>query len=73
MALNYLICQGSVLPIPGAKSAAQAEEFAGALGWSLTAEEVAVLQAEVRKFRAAVNDSSLPAKVVNDLLMAAQL
>lgn len=42
VALNWCICKG-VLPIPGAKNAAQAEENAGALGWRLTEEEVAKL------------------------------
>ena len=28
------------MPIPGAKNAEQAEEFAGALGWRLSNEEV---------------------------------
>lgn len=28
------------MPIPGAKTAEQAEEFAGALGWRLTDEEI---------------------------------
>lgn len=36
VALNWLLIQGNVVPIPGAKSAAQAQEFAGALGWSLS-------------------------------------
>lgn len=40
MVLNWLIAQGNVVPIPGAKNATQAEEFAGALGWRLTNEEV---------------------------------
>lgn len=38
VALNWLIHQGT-LPIPGAKSAAQASANAGALGWDLTDEE----------------------------------
>jgi aryl-alcohol dehydrogenase-like predicted oxidoreductase len=38
VALNWLIRQGA-LPIPGAKTATQAESNAGALGWSLTDEE----------------------------------
>jgi aryl-alcohol dehydrogenase-like predicted oxidoreductase len=42
VALNWLICQGT-LPIPGAKNAQQARENAGALGWRLTADELAVL------------------------------
>ncbi|MDR7417137.1 MAG: aldo/keto reductase [Armatimonadota bacterium] len=42
VALNWLVLRGAV-PIPGAKNARQAEENAGALGWSLTTEEVALL------------------------------
>ncbi|PSB34320.1 aldo/keto reductase [Stenomitos frigidus] len=42
VALNWLIAQG-VIPIPGAKTADQARQNAGALGWSLTAEEVETL------------------------------
>lgn len=44
VALRWLIEKGTV-PIPGAKSASQARENAGALGWSLTAEELAALDA----------------------------
>lgn len=51
VALNWLIRKGA-LPIPGAKSAAQAEENAGAVGWQLTEEEVALLDfASVRMRR----------------------
>ena len=39
VALNWCI-QKMTMPIPGAKNAEQAEENAGALGWSLTEEEV---------------------------------
>ena len=42
VALNWLICQGAV-PIPGAKNARQATDNAGALGWRMSAEEVARL------------------------------
>jgi aryl-alcohol dehydrogenase-like predicted oxidoreductase len=42
VALNWIICKGAV-PIPGAKSAAQAEQNAGALGWRLGADDVAAL------------------------------
>ncbi|KAJ3707156.1 hypothetical protein LUZ61_010861 [Rhynchospora tenuis] len=42
--LNWLICQGNVIPIPGAKNAEQASEFAGALGWSLTDTEIEELR-----------------------------
>jgi aryl-alcohol dehydrogenase-like predicted oxidoreductase len=44
VALNWLICKGAV-PIPGAKNAQQARSNAGALGWRLTADEVAALDA----------------------------
>ena len=39
VALNWLICKGNVVPIPGAKNAKQAEQNAGALGWAMTAAE----------------------------------
>jgi aryl-alcohol dehydrogenase-like predicted oxidoreductase len=42
VALNWLIRRGA-LPIPGAKTAAQAAANAGALGWELTDEEYAQL------------------------------
>ncbi len=42
VALNWVICKGG-LPIPGAKTAAQAEQNVGALGWRLTPEEVKAL------------------------------
>jgi aryl-alcohol dehydrogenase-like predicted oxidoreductase len=42
VALAWLIAKGAV-PIPGAKNRAQAEENAGALGWSLSEEELDLL------------------------------
>ncbi|PKI77297.1 hypothetical protein CRG98_002242 [Punica granatum] len=42
--LNWLIAQDNVVPIPGAKNAEQAKEFAGALGWRLESEEVQELR-----------------------------
>lgn len=39
VALNWLICVGNVVPIPGAKNAHQASQNARALGWSMTADE----------------------------------
>ncbi len=39
VALNWLLCLGNVVPIPGAKNARQAAQNAGALGWSMTFEE----------------------------------
>ncbi|HET6946434.1 MAG TPA: aldo/keto reductase [bacterium] len=46
VALNWCLAKGT-LPIPGAKTGAQARENAGALGWSLTQEEVALLDRAV--------------------------
>eukprot|EP00908_Phaeocystis_cordata_P018009 Transcript_29384.p1 GENE.Transcript_29384~~Transcript_29384.p1 ORF type:complete len:432 (-),score=178.39 Transcript_29384:286-1533(-) len=44
VALNWIICKGAI-PIPGASSAMQVRENAGALGWRLSDEEVALLDA----------------------------
>ncbi|MGA2505272.1 MAG: aldo/keto reductase [Anaerolineales bacterium] len=49
VALNWLICKGA-LPIPGAKTAKQAEQNAGAKGWRLTLEEVKALDDASDKF-----------------------
>jgi len=48
VALNWLIAQGDVIPIPGAKTAEQARQNAGALGWSLSPTDVAALEAASR-------------------------
>jgi aryl-alcohol dehydrogenase-like predicted oxidoreductase len=40
VALNWLIAQGNVIPIPGAKTGEQARQNAGALGWTLSPEEI---------------------------------
>ncbi len=42
VALNWCICKGT-MPIPGAKKGSQAEQNAGALGWKLSEEQVAML------------------------------
>ncbi len=42
VALNWLVAKGAV-PIPGARSASQARENAGAMGWSLTNEQISTL------------------------------
>lgn len=42
IALNWAMCKGTV-PIPGAKNIHQATENAGALGWRLTPQEIALL------------------------------
>ena len=39
VALNWLVSKGGVVPIPGAKNAKQAEQNAGALGWSISDTE----------------------------------
>ncbi|MEG3438636.1 aldo/keto reductase [Pannus brasiliensis CCIBt3594] len=44
VALNWLTALGGVIPIPGAKTARQALENAGALGWSLEPGEVTRLE-----------------------------
>ena len=51
VALNWLIRQEGVLPIPGAKDAAQARANAGALGWALSPDEVARIGAATRRWR----------------------
>jgi len=48
VALNWTICKGA-LTIPGAKNVRQAQENLGALGWRLTGDEVATLEAEADK------------------------
>jgi aryl-alcohol dehydrogenase-like predicted oxidoreductase len=40
VALNWLMAQPNVIPIPGVKTAAQVVQNAGALGWQLSAEAV---------------------------------
>lgn len=44
VALNWLIAQGNIIPIAGAKSADQVRQNAGALGWKLTPDEVEQLR-----------------------------
>jgi aryl-alcohol dehydrogenase-like predicted oxidoreductase len=39
VALNWLMAQGGVIPIPGAKNGQQAQQNAGALGWTLSPED----------------------------------
>ena len=43
VALNWLICQPGVIPIPGVKTVAQVAQNAAALGWELSAADVAEL------------------------------
>ncbi|OUC15459.1 MAG: 2,5-didehydrogluconate reductase [Alkalinema sp. CACIAM 70d] len=51
VALNWLMAQGSVVPIPGAKTANQAQQNAGALGWTLTPEEMTQIDLMTRSWR----------------------
>jgi aryl-alcohol dehydrogenase-like predicted oxidoreductase len=48
VAINWVLCKGA-LPIPGAKDEKQARENAGAMGWRLTDEQVAELEALAEK------------------------
>jgi aryl-alcohol dehydrogenase-like predicted oxidoreductase len=48
VALNWVIAKGA-LPIPGAKNARHAEENVGAIGWSLTHDQVAALDAAAQE------------------------
>jgi aryl-alcohol dehydrogenase-like predicted oxidoreductase len=50
VALNWLMAQGNVIPIPGAKNPEQIRQNAGALGWSLDEAEVAELAAVTQKY-----------------------
>ena len=51
VALAWLRRHRHVIPIPGAKRPSQAEENAGAAGWSLTAREVRTLGGVLRRIR----------------------
>ncbi|WP_416676779.1 aldo/keto reductase [Egbenema bharatensis] len=48
VSLNWLIAQGNVIPIPGAKNEQQARQNAGALGWMMTPDEVEQLREVAR-------------------------
>lgn len=49
--LNWLVAQENVVPIPGAKNREQAAEFAGALGWRLSGEEIAELRSLAKEIK----------------------
>lgn len=51
VALNWLIAQGNVVAIAGAKTAQQVQQNAGALGWKLPDEEIAQLEQVSRPWR----------------------
>ncbi|MBD2137789.1 aldo/keto reductase [Anabaena sp. FACHB-1237] len=44
VALNWLIAQGNVIPIAGVKNAAQVQQNVGALGWTMTDDELMQLE-----------------------------
>lgn len=48
ISLNWLISQGNVIPIPGAKNAKQARQNSAALGWELNADDRAQLDEVTR-------------------------
>jgi aryl-alcohol dehydrogenase-like predicted oxidoreductase len=50
VALNWCVVQGT-FPIPGVKNASQAKENAGAMGWRLTAWEMALLNEASLEFK----------------------
>jgi aryl-alcohol dehydrogenase-like predicted oxidoreductase len=51
VALNWLITQPNVIPIPGAKTAAQVNQNVGALGWSMSPTEQTQLNLITRGWR----------------------
>ncbi len=51
VALNWLVTQGNVIPIAGAKTAQQVRDNAGAAGWRLSDEEWAELEKVSRPWR----------------------
>jgi aryl-alcohol dehydrogenase-like predicted oxidoreductase len=51
VALNWLVAQGNVLPIPGAKNGRQASQNAGALGWQMSDEELAQLDRLTEQYK----------------------
>lgn len=51
VALNWLIAQGNVVPIPGAKNSQQATQNAGALGWQITDAERAEIDQVTQSWR----------------------
>ncbi|MGH2413496.1 MAG: aldo/keto reductase [Brasilonema sp.] len=50
VALNWLIAQGNIIPIAGAKTAEQVRQNAGALGWRLSDDEIRQLEQVSRSY-----------------------
>ena len=51
VALKWLIAQGNVIPIAGAKTATQVKQNAGALGWNLSEDEISQLEVASRPWQ----------------------
>jgi len=51
VALNWLILQPGVIPIPGAKTALQAQQNAGAIGWRMSDEEITHIDVLTQNWR----------------------
>ncbi|NMG06017.1 aldo/keto reductase [Brasilonema sp. UFV-L1] len=51
VALNWLIAQGNIIPIAGAKTAEQVRQNAGALGWRLSDDEMKQLEEVSRPYK----------------------
>ena len=47
----WTLVGAGAIPIPGAKSAAQAKEHVGALGWSLDDNEVAMIEEKLEALK----------------------
>ncbi|GFP96402.1 uncharacterized oxidoreductase at1g06690 chloroplastic [Phtheirospermum japonicum] len=52
--LNWLIAQDNVVPIPGARNGEQAKEFAGAVGWKLSDDQVDELRSMASEIKPVV-------------------
>ena len=51
--LRWLVENGTVIPIPGAKNGAQAANNTGALSFNLSEDEIAALERATRAWRSA--------------------
>lgn len=51
VALNWLIAQGNVIPIPGAKRADQVQQNAGAIGWFMEPADISELAIVTEAYR----------------------
>ena len=65
VALNWVMSKG-VVPIPGAKNRHQAEENAGALGWSIDEDDLAQLDGAALAGIRSLEEPVLPARMTDD-------